>query len=294
LKSSAALSLTSIVKLNKHNGGSMVEDLIKKLLEAGVHFGHQTKRWNPKMKRFIFGQRSKIYIIDLEKTVDCLNQAQDFVQNLAAKGGKVLFVGTKKQAQDIVDEEASRCEMFYIKSRWLGGLLTNFETVKKSIQRLEEIEKMAENGIWENLKKKETSRLTKEKDKLLRNLGGIREMKGLPDAVFIVDPKREHIALKEAIKLHIPVVAIVDTNCNPDFIDYPIPGNDDALKSIRFLTSLITESVLEGKKEFLTNEAVQKKPDEKVNQKTSEAVESVEAKESTDTEPEVSTTEQPA
>jgi len=231
-----------------------------------VHFGHQTKRWNPKMKRFIFGQRSGIYIIDLEKTVECLNQAQDYIQDIAAKGGKILFIGTKKQAQDIIGEEAERSEMFYIRNRWLGGLLTNFQTVKKSIQRLEAIEEMSNNGVWENLKKKETARLTKEKDKLLRNLGGIREMKDLPQAVFVVDPKREHIAIKETQKLGIPIVAVVDTNCDPDGIDYPIPGNDDALKSIRFLTSLIANSAIEGKKEFLTNEAVRKKTQEEKSQ----------------------------
>ena len=229
----------------------MVEELIKNLLEAGVHFGHQTKRWNPKMKQFIFGQRSGIYIIDLEKTVECLNQAQSFVQDLVAKGGKILFIGTKKQSQDIVEKEAERSEMFFIKSRWLGGLLTNFETVKKSIGRMEEIEKMAENGVWENLKKKEVSRLVKEKEKLVRNLGGIRDMKKVPDAVFIVDPKKEHIAVKEAVKLGIPIIAIVDTNCDPENITYPIPGNDDALKAIQFLTALITDSILNGKKDLL-------------------------------------------
>ncbi len=270
----------------------MVEDLIKKLLETGVHFGHQTKRWNPKMKKFIFGQRSGIYIIDLEKTVECLNQAQDFVQDLVAKGGKILFIGTKKQAQDIVGEEAERCEMFFIKNRWLGGLLTNFETVKKSIRRLEEIEKMAENGVWENLKKKEISRLTKEKDKLLRNLGGIREMNKIPDAVFIVDPRREHIAVKEAVKLGIPIVGVVDTNCDPDCIDYPIPGNDDALKSIRFLTSLITESVLEGKKEFLTNIEVKTKSDEEGNKKPEEEASSEEVNEPENIQSAASTKEQ--
>ncbi len=232
----------------------MVEELIKRLLEAGVHFGHQTHRWNPKMKRFIFGQRSGIYIIDLEKTADCLNKARDFIQDIAAKGGKILYVGTKKQAQIIVEEEAKKVDMFYIKNRWLGGLLTNFETVKKSISRLEEIEKMTLNGTWANLKKKETARLTKEKDKLLRDLGGIRNMKKLPQAIFIVDPKREEIAVQEAVKLGIPIISLVDTNCDPDSIDFPIPGNDDALKSIRLIVTLITESILEGKKEYLTSD----------------------------------------
>jgi small subunit ribosomal protein S2 len=237
----------------------MVEELIKKLLEAGVHFGHQTQRWNPKMKKFIFGQRSGIYIIDLEKTVDHLNKARDVMKDIAAKGGKVLFVGTKKQAQQIVEEEANRVGMYYMKNRWPGGLLTNFQTVKKSISRLKEIERMANDGILENLKKKEVASLTKEKDKLLRDLGGIRDMHVVPNVVFIVDPKNEEIAVKEAVKLNIPIVAIVDTNCDPDSIDYPIPGNDDALKSIRFLTSYITEGILEGRKQFMIGEEASKK-----------------------------------
>lgn len=231
----------------------MVEELIKRLLESGVHFGHQTSRWNPKMARFIFGQRSGIYIIDLEKTAENLKKAQEFVRDLAAKGGKILFVGTKKQAQMIIEEEAKRSGMYYITNRWMGGLLTNFQTVRKSIGRLEEIENMSKNGIWENLKKKETSQLTKEKDKLDKDLRGIREMRSLPDAVFIVDPKNEEISVKEAMKLGIPIIAIVDTNCNPDLVNYPIPGNDDALKSIRVITSLIAESVLEGAKEYKTS-----------------------------------------
>ena len=242
----------------------MVDELIKRLLEAGVHFGHQTKRWNPKMKKFIFGQRSGIYIIDLEKTAECLRTAKDFVRGLAAEGKKVLFIGTKKQAQKIVEEEANRCGMFFVTHRWLGGLLTNFQTVRKSIQRLEEIEAMADNGVWENLKKKEIARLSKEKDKLLKNLGGIRQMNDLPAAVMIVDPKREHIAVREAVKLGIPIVAIVDTNCDPDPIQYPIPGNDDALKSIRFITSHIADSILEGTQEFLETQSVADKSAQEV------------------------------
>lgn len=237
----------------------MVEELVKKLLEAGVHFGHQTHRWNPKMKKFIFGQRSGIYIIDLEKTVQCLNTARDFLKNVASKGGEILFVGTKKQAQAIVEEEAKRAGVFFINHRWLGGLLTNFATIRKSIDRLREIEKMSENGIWQNLTKKETSRLTKEKEKLLKELGGIRELKGLPDAIYIIDPKKEEIAVHEANRLGIPIVALIDTNCNPDPIDYPVPGNDDALKSIRFVMTYLTEAVIEGRNEFLTNEAMKKK-----------------------------------
>ena len=187
---------------------------------------------------------------------------------MAAKGGNVLFVGTKKQAQMIVEEEAKRSGMFYVKSRWLGGLLTNFQTVKKSISRLRAIEQMSQNGVWENLKKKETSRLTKEREKLLRDLGGIREMGKLPDAVFIVDPKKEEIAVREASKLNIPIVAIVDTNCDPDLIDYPIPGNDDALKSIRFIVSLISESIIEGRKAYLTSEAMKEKTVETESKQT--------------------------
>lgn len=240
----------------------MVEELIKRLLEAGVHFGHQTHRWNPKMKPFIFGQRSGIYIIDLEKTADCVKEAQAYVKDLTTKGGNVLFIGTKKQAQSIIEEEAKRCEMFYVKNRWLGGLLTNFQTVKNSINRLKKIEEMSENDVWENLTKKEISRLTKEREKLLHDLGGIREMDSLPDAVFVVDPKREEIAIKEAKRLKIPVIAIVDTNCDPEVIEYPIPGNDDALKSIKIMASLITESILEGRKEFLTNEKIKAKEKE--------------------------------
>jgi len=241
----------------------MVEELIKKLLEAGVHFGHQTKRWSPKMKRFIFGQRSGIYIIDLEKTVECLNLARDFVRDITAKGGRILFIGTKKQSQVIIEEEAQKSEMYFVKNRWSGGLLTNFQTVRKSLDRLKEIEKMQNDGIWGNLKKKEIARLTKEKDKLLFNFGGIREMKSMPQAVFVVDPKKEEIAVREASKLGIPIVGIVDTNCDPDLIGFPIPGNDDALKSIRVITSLIAESIREGREEFLTSEAIKTKTSQK-------------------------------
>lgn len=237
----------------------MVEELVRNLLEAGVHFGHQTKRWNPKMKRFIFGQRSGIYIIDLEKTAECINQARDFAKDLAAKGGRFLFVGTKKQAQIIVEEEAKRADMMYVQNRWPGGLLTNFQTVKKSLARLREIEAMKENGIWDNLKKKEIARLTKEREKLLFNFGGILDMKNIPAAMFVVDPKREFIAVCEARKLNIPIVAIIDTNCDPDVIDYPIPGNDDALKSVKLIMSLVADSIIEGRKEYITSRAVQEK-----------------------------------
>ncbi len=230
----------------------MVDELVKQLLEAGVHFGHQTRRWNPKMKRFIFGERSGIYIIDLQKTSEYLRAAQEFIKDIAAQGGKILFVGTKKQAQLIIEDEAKKAEMYFVKNRWLGGLLTNFQTVRKSIDKLNKIEQMKADGVWDNLKKKEVSTLSKERDKLLFNLGGIRDMNDLPSIVFIVDPRKEEIAIREARKLHIPIVAILDTNCDPDMVDYPIPGNDDALKSIRLITSLITKSILEGKNEFLT------------------------------------------
>jgi len=229
----------------------MVDELIKKLLEAGVHFGHQTKRWDSRMKKFIFGKRSGIYIIDLEKTIEYLNKARDYLRDIASKGGKILFVGTKKQAQLIIEKEAATTGMFFVKNRWSGGLLTNFQTVKGSISRLNEIEQMSKNGIWENLKKKEIASLTKEKDKLLYNFGGIREMREMPEAIFIVDPKKEDIAVKEATKLKIPIVALVDTNCNPDLVDFPVPGNDDAVKSVTIITSLLAESVNEGRKEYL-------------------------------------------
>lgn len=237
----------------------MVNELVKQLLEAGVHFGHQTKRWNPKMKKFIFGQRAGIYIIDLEKTAARLSEAKEFLHDVAAKGGNILFVGTKKQAQDIVEECAKRSEMFYVRNRWSGGLLTNFQTVKGSLRRLQEIEDMKENGIWENLKKKEIAALTKEKEKLLFNFGGIREMKIMPEAIFLVDPKREDIAVREAVKLNIPIIAIVDTNCDPESINFPIPGNDDALKSIRLITSIITDGIVAGRQEFLETEKIRAK-----------------------------------
>ncbi|MBF0533218.1 MAG: 30S ribosomal protein S2 [Candidatus Omnitrophica bacterium] len=239
----------------------MVDELIKQLLEAGVHFGHQTRRWNPKMKKFIFGQRNGIHIIDLEKTVEQLNKARDFVRASAVKGGKFLFISTKKQAKMILEEEAKKIAMFYVTNRWPGGLLTNFQTVRKSIGRMKEIERMEQDGTWSNLKKKETSRLAKEKEKIEKDLGGIREMPSAPDVVFIVDTKKEAIAVKEARKLNIPIVALVDTNSDPDPIDYPIPGNDDALKSIRIIASLIAESIMEGRKEFFTAEAAAKKAD---------------------------------
>jgi small subunit ribosomal protein S2 len=219
---------------------------MKQMLEAGVHFGHQTKRWNPKMKPYIFGARNGIYIIDLQQTVSMWRRAYDFVRDLTARGEKVLFVGTKKQAQEVVAEEATRSTMFYVNNRWLGGTLTNFKTVKGSIERLRGIEKMSTDGTFERLPKKEVLGLNKERGKLERSLGGIKDMSRLPGALFVIDPKKEHIAVAEANRLQIPVVAIVDTNCDPDLIDYVIPGNDDAIRSIKLFTANIADACIEG------------------------------------------------
>ena len=220
---------------------------MKDLLEAGVHFGHQTKRWNPKMKQFIFGSRNGIYIIDLGKTAKMFRRAEDFVSRLAAEGRTILFVGTKRQAQDLIHEEAQRCGMYFVNQRWLGGLLTNFTTIQRSIGRLRDLEARAEDGSYETLSKKEIARIEKEKKKLHRNLDGIRSMSRLPDAVFVVDTRREKIAVDEARKLKIPVIGLVDTNCNPDDVDYIIPGNDDALRSIRLFVSRIADAVINGR-----------------------------------------------
>ncbi len=229
----------------------MAEELIKQLLEAGVHFGHQTKRWNPKMAPFIFGARNGVYIINLEKTVEYLERARNFLRDLARKGETVLFVGTKKQAQAIITEQSKACGMYYVSNRWLGGLLTNFATIKKSIARLKDIEKMKEDGRFDSFTKKEVSLLLKEKEKLEKNLGGIKDMERLPGALFVIDSKKESLSVADARKLVIPVVALIDTNCNPDLIDYPIPGNDDAIKSIRLITGLVAEAIAEGRKGFL-------------------------------------------
>ena len=219
---------------------------IKQLLEAGVHFGHHTRRWNPKMAEYIFTERNGIYIIDLQKTVGKVDEAYMFVRELAANGGKLLFVGTKKQAADAVKEEAERCGMYYVNVRWLGGMLTNYKTIKNSISRLEALTAMKENGTFALLPKKEVAVLEKEMADLQKNLGGIKEMPGLPDAIFIVDPKKEHNAVLEAKKLGIPVVAIVDTNCDPDDADYIIPGNDDAIRAIKLISSVLADAVIEG------------------------------------------------
>ncbi|ALC81080.1 MULTISPECIES: 30S ribosomal protein S2 [Bacillus] len=220
---------------------------MKQLLEAGVHFGHQTRRWNPKMKRYIFTERNGIYIIDLQKTVKKVEEAYNFTKQLAADGGKILFVGTKKQAQESVKEEAERSGMYYVNQRWLGGTLTNFETIQKRIKRLKDIEKMRENGTFDVLPKKEVVQLNKELERLEKFLGGIKDMKGLPDALFIIDPRKERIAVAEARKLHIPIVGIVDTNCDPDEIDHVIPANDDAIRAVKLLTSKMADAILEAK-----------------------------------------------
>jgi small subunit ribosomal protein S2 len=236
----------------------LTTELIKQLLEAGVHFGHQTKRWNPKMKHFIFGEKSGIYIIDLEKTQKFLNEARIFLSEIAAQGKPVLFVGTKKQAQEVIEEEAKRCNAFYINHRWLGGLLTNFQTIKKSIKRYKEITQMEKDGIFNSLTKKEVASLNKEREKLIKNLSGVIEMDRLPGAVFIIDSKKEETAVLEAKKLNIPVIALIDTNCDPDLINYPIPGNDDAIKSIKLITSFMAESVLDGRTRFEEVKSVMK------------------------------------
>ena len=220
---------------------------MKDLLEAGVHFGHQTKRWNPKMKEYIFGERNGIYIIDLNKTVKLFREAEEFVTSLATEGRTVLFVGTKRQAQDVISEEALRCGMYFVNQRWLGGLLTNFTTIQRSLGRLRDLEAMVTDGRYETLSKKEIARAEKEKRKLLKNLEGIRQMSRLPDAIFVVDTRKEKIAVDEARKLKIPVIGIVDTNCDPDEVDYVVPGNDDALRAIRLFASRVAEAVINGR-----------------------------------------------
>lgn len=220
---------------------------MKNLLEAGVHFGHQTRRWNPKMAEYIFTERNGIYIIDLQKTVKKVESAYEFVKEVAANNGEILFVGTKKQAQESIENEAKRCGMHYVNQRWLGGMLTNYKTIKKRIDRLHELTKMEEEGMFDLLPKKEVIMLRHEAERLEKFLGGIKNMHGLPDALFVVDPRKEKIAVKEARILGIPVVAIVDTNCDPDEVDYVIPGNDDAIRAVKLLTETIANAVLEGK-----------------------------------------------
>ncbi|WP_227766632.1 30S ribosomal protein S2 [Zhaonella formicivorans] len=219
---------------------------MKQLLEAGVHFGHQTRRWNPKMAPYIFTERNGIYIIDLQKTVRKVEEAYNFVRDMVSEGKTVLFVGTKKQAQDSVKEEAERCGMFYVNQRWLGGMLTNFQTIRQRINRLHELERMEEEGVFAVLPKKEVTQLLAEREKLQRFLGGIKNMNELPGVLFIIDPRKERIAVAEARRLGIPIVAIVDTNCDPDEVDYVIPGNDDAIRAVKLLTSKIADAVIEG------------------------------------------------
>ena len=228
---------------------------MKQLLEAGVHFGHQTRRWNPKMAQYIFTERNGIYIIDLQKTVRKIDEAYMFIRDVAMEGKSVLFVGTKKQAQESIESEAKRCGMFYVNNRWLGGTLTNFRTIQTRIKKLNDIDKMEKDGQFEVLPKKEVIKLCAEREKLLKNLGGIREMKKLPGALFIVDPRKERIAVQEARILGIPIVAIVDTNCDPDEIDYVIPGNDDAIRAVKLIAGKLADAVLEGKQgEQVTDE----------------------------------------
>jgi small subunit ribosomal protein S2 len=220
---------------------------MKQLLEAGVHFGHQTRRWNPKMKEYIFTERNGIYIIDLQKTVKKVHNAYDFVKEIAAEGGDVLFVGTKKQAQESIESEAKRAGMYFVNQRWLGGMLTNFSTIKKRIQRLRQLEKMAEDGTFDVLRKKEVIKLKHETERLEKFLGGIKDMKGIPQVLFVVDPRKESIAVREAKILGIPVVAIVDTNCDPDEVDYVIPGNDDAIRAVKLIAGAMADAVIEGR-----------------------------------------------
>ena len=220
---------------------------MKQLLEAGVHFGHQTRRWNPKMAEYIFAERNGIYIIDLQKTVKKVEDAYQAIANIVKDGGEVLFVGTKKQAQDSIKEEAERCGMYYVNERWLGGMLTNLETIKTRIKKLAEIDAMIEDGTMDVLPKKEVAKLMKEKEKLDKNIGGIKEMKKIPDVMFIVDPRKEKIAVQEAHSLNIPIVAIVDTNCDPEEVDYVIPGNDDAIRAVKLIAGRMADAVIESK-----------------------------------------------
>ena len=242
------------------------QTLMKQLLEAGVHFGHQKNKWNPKMKDYIFTEKSGIYIIDLQKTGDALVKACNFLHDVAAQGKKILFVATKKQARDIVKEATEKCGMFYVVNRWLGGLLTNFKTIRKSVARYDKIEAMKADGSFDELSKKEGSQLNKELVKLKKNLDGVREMKQHPAVLFAIDPNRELIAVKEATKLNIAIVALVDTNCDPDIIDYVIPGNDDAIRSIRLIMDIITNCVIEGNKEFAAGRKIE--AEEKTKEET--------------------------
>jgi small subunit ribosomal protein S2 len=249
---------------------------MKELLESGVHFGHQVKRWHPKMKKYIFGERNGIYIIDLQKTVKGLEDAYNFIKDVASTGAPVLFVGTKKQSQDAIQEETTRAGAFYVNQRWLGGMLSNFSTIKKSIEKLKRFEAMKKDGTLDLLTKKEVAAIEKERAKLEKNLSGIKDMTTLPGALFVVDPKKERIAVAEARKLSVPVVAIVDTNCDPDEVDYVIPGNDDAIRAIKLITSKMADAVIEGK-EILSKteaeEAESRQVEDKIQQEEAEVVE---------------------
>ncbi|MCK5228017.1 MAG: 30S ribosomal protein S2 [Desulfobulbaceae bacterium] len=256
---------------------------MKEMLTAGLHFGHQTRRWNPKMKPYIFGARNNIYIINLDKTLPLFNKAYAFIHDTAVKGGSILFVGTKQQAQDIIKEEAERSGMFFVNKRWLGGMLTNFQTIKKSVERLRQIENMKDDGTINKYKKKEALGMEKELEKLERNLGGVKSMRGVPSAIFIVDPRREKIAVDEANRLGIPVIAMIDTNCNPDGIDYLIPGNDDAIRSIRLITSKIADAALEGKNK--RRDAEQVETDKELEAKMTSSDESAPTETTTETKP---------
>lgn len=256
---------------------------MKQLLEAGVHFGHQTRRWNPKMKKYIFTERNGIYIIDLQKTVKKVEEAYNFVKSIAEEGGTVLFVGTKKQAQESVKEEAERSGQFYINQRWLGGTLTNYKTINKRVKRISEIEKMEADGTFDVLPKKEVVELKKEYDRLIKFLGGIRDMKSMPSAIFVVDPRKERNAIAEAKKLHIPIVGIVDTNCDPDEIDYVIPANDDAIRAVKLLTGKMADAILEAKQGISNEEvAAEQNIDLNDNAETAEAAEEKPAAETTE------------
>jgi small subunit ribosomal protein S2 len=262
--------------LRRQEGKKKMVVAMKELLEAGVHFGHQVKRWHPKMKKYIFGERNGIYIIDLQKTVKGLEYAYNFIKAVASTGAPVLFVGTKKQSQDAIQEEATRAGAFYVNQRWLGGMLSNFSTIKKSIEKLKKFEAMKEDGTLDLLTKKEVAAIEKEKSKLEKNLSGIKDMTSLPVALFIVDPKKEKIAIAEARKLSVPIVAIVDTNCNPDEVDYVIPGNDDAIRAIRLITSKIADAVIEGKEilsKTLMEEAESLQVEDKIQQEKAEEAE---------------------
>jgi len=247
-----------ITEVKPLEGGVVMSVIsMKQLLEAGVHFGHQTRRWNPKMAPYIFTERNGIYIIDLQKTVKKVEEAYEFVRSIVSEGQHVLFVGTKKQAQETIKEEAERCGMYFVNVRWLGGTLTNYDTIQKRIQRLKELEAMEENGTFAVLPKKEVANLLAEREKLQRFLGGIKDMPGLPGALFVIDPRKEHIAVAEAKRLGIPIVAIVDTNCDPDEIDYVIPGNDDAIRAVKLIANKMAEAVLEANQGQVGNETAE-------------------------------------